>query len=356
MVQTTDARGKTISYTYDALNRKTGEYDAPVGSQSASNQLASWVYDNSNNAVPGMTDPIGHLTTETSYSGGAAYIEQQSGFNVFGESLGETVTIPSTEGALAGSYKFSHVYTGTTGLPLKDNYPQAGGLPAETVLRGYATNLDLPTTLNGLTGYAQGVTYDAYGRVNQETIGASPDLAYITDTYDPHTGNLTDQLVTRAVATACEPWTRRPTAYDLAGNITVPDQHPAGLGEHLRDPVLHLRPARPADRGLDRHRQLRQPSPRRRTRAMVGDNLGASSAYWTTWSYDAVGNRTSQVQHATSGGTDTTTSYSYNGNEAGQPGTLTGTNTTGGSTGSTSYGYDAAGNMTSATPARATRP
>ena len=81
---------------------------------------------------------------------------------------------------------------------------------------------------------------------------------------------------------------------------------------------------------------------------MVGDNLGASSAYWTTWSFDAVGNRTSQDQHSTTGGADTTTTYSYNGNGAGQPDTLTSTNTTGASgTSSTSYAYDAAGNMTS---------
>jgi RHS repeat-associated protein len=81
--------------------------------------------------------------------------------------------------------------------------------------------------------------------------------------------------------------------------------------------------------------------------SMVGDNLGASSAYWTTWSYDAVGNRTSQDQHSTTGGSDTTTSYSYNGNGASQPATLTATNTTGAATSSTSYSYDAAGNMTS---------
>ena len=94
LASTTDARGKTISYTYDALNRKTGEYDGP---SSASPQLASWVYDNSNN-VSGVTDPVGQLTTETSYSGGNAYTLQQTGFNVFGESLGQTLTLPSAEG------------------------------------------------------------------------------------------------------------------------------------------------------------------------------------------------------------------------------------------------------------------
>jgi YD repeat-containing protein len=64
LASATDARSKTISYTYDALNRKTGEYDGPSPS---SPQLASWVYDNSNN-VSGVTDPVGQLTTETSYS------------------------------------------------------------------------------------------------------------------------------------------------------------------------------------------------------------------------------------------------------------------------------------------------
>jgi hypothetical protein len=43
----------------------------------------------------------------------------------------------------------------------------------------------------------------------------------------------------------------------------VPDQHPAGRDRHRRDAVLQLRPARPADRRLDRHRQPPRPPPRR---------------------------------------------------------------------------------------------
>ena len=124
LTSTTDADGHTITYTYDALNRKTGEYDGPPTS---SPQMASWVYDNSNNAVPGMTDPIGQLTTETSYDGGNTYTIQQTGFNVFGESLGETVTMPSSRGRLAGTYTLTHTYTATTGLPLKDIYPASPG-------------------------------------------------------------------------------------------------------------------------------------------------------------------------------------------------------------------------------------
>ena len=342
-VQSTDARGKTISYTYDALNRKTGEYDAPVGSQSSSNMLNSWVYDNSNNAVAGITYPVGQLTTETSYSGGAAYTTQQKGFNVFGESLGETITIPSsTEGSVLGtSYTFSHLYTATAGLPLKDIYPAAGGLPAESVLYAYYSPLELPSTAGGLTAYSAGVTYDAYGRVNQETIGAAPSQAYISDTYDLHTGNLTDQLVTRQVATPAAV-DDQSYKYDPAGNITR--QASTRLGSSATsetqcftyDQLDRLSMAWTATDSC-------AATPSSSNSSTVGDNLGASSAYWSSWSFDALGNRTSQVQHSTTGGTDTTTSYGYNGNGASQPGTLT--STSGGSAGSTSYSYDTAGNM-----------
>jgi len=346
LVQSSDARGKTISYTYDALSRKTGEYDAPVASQSSSNELASWVYDNSNNAVSGMTYPIGQLTTATAYSGGAAYITQQKGFNVFGEPLGETITIPaSTEGSVLGtSYTFSHVYSTGTGLPIKDFYPSAGGLPAETVNHAYTSALDLPSTSVGLAGYAEGVTYDAYGRTEQEAIGGSPDLAYLTDTYDLHTGNLTDQLVTRAVATPANVDEQAYT-YDPAGNITRQVDTRLGASAtaetqcYAYDQLDRLSTAWTATDSC-------ATAPSSSNSSMVGDGLGAASAYWTSWSYDALGNRTSQVQHSTTGGQDTTTTYGYNGNGASQPSTLTSTSATGGSSGSTSYSYNTDGDMT----------
>ena len=158
------------------------------------------MYDNSN-AVAGVTNALGQLTTATAYRGGQAYTSQEKAFNVFGSSLGATVTIPGTEGALAGSYAFGHTYTSVLGLPLTDTYPAKGGLPSETVLHGYTGVLDLPTTLGGLAGYSQSVSYDAYGRVDQQTIGSSSSHAFVTNTYDPHTGRLTNQLVTRSTAT-----------------------------------------------------------------------------------------------------------------------------------------------------------
>ncbi|GAA1935109.1 hypothetical protein GCM10009753_80100 [Streptantibioticus ferralitis] len=359
LTQATDARGKTISYTYDALSRKTAEYDAPTSGQSSSNQLSAWTYDNSNNVVSGMKYPIGHLTTQTAYSGGAAYTTQAKGFNVFGESIGETVTIPSsTEGTTLGtSYTFLHTYSTTTGLPLKDVYPSGGGLPSETVTHGYAGALDLPDVLGGTNGYANGVVHDAYGRVQQETLGSvSGSQAWITNTYDIHTSRLTDQLVTRSTATPTNVDEQAYT-YDLAGNLT--HQASTRLGSssssetqcYQYDTLDRLTQAWTATDSC-------AATPTTGNSSTVGDNLDSASAYWTAWSFDPLGKglRTQQVDHSTTGGTDTTTTYAYDGNNAGQPHTLTATNTTGGTTVSTSASYDADGNTTTrTTPAAGTQ-
>ncbi|WP_308167765.1 RHS repeat domain-containing protein [Catellatospora tritici] len=346
-IQSTDALGKTVSTTYDALGRKTGRFLSTVAGQvpgAAGNQLAAWIYDNANNAVPTMGYPKGHLTTTISYAGGNTYTKQQSNYNVFGESTGITVTVPASEGNLAGTYTFTQLYTATTGLALKDVFPAAGGLPSETVLHGYSGALDLPNTLGGLTGYSQGTSYDAYARVTQQTLGAAPNLAYVTKTWDDHTGRLSDQLITRAVATPTNV-DEQAYRYDLSGNIT-------------RQVSTRLGSAASSETRCHTYDDLNQLSaswtatddcatwPSTPSHGMVGDSLGSSSAYWTSWEFDDLGDRSQQVQHAFTGGpsADITTGYTY-GTGGAQLHTLTGTTTSGGSTGSSSYTYDVAGNM-----------
>jgi RHS repeat-associated protein len=64
---------------------------------------------------------------------------------------------------------------------------------------------------------------------------------------------------------------------------------------------------------------------------------------------------TSSDQHATSGGSDTTTTNTYGGSSGG-PDALTASAASGGSTSTSAFGYDAAGNMTSSsTPANGTQ-
>ena len=339
VVQSTDGRGKTISYKYDALDRKVAEYDSAVSGQTSANQMASWVYDNSNNAVVGMVDPIGQLTTETEFTGGIAYTTQQNGFNAFGESTGETITIPTAEGLLGNPYQFSHTYSVTNGLLLHDVYPALGGLPAETVVHNYDNFLGLPLSVSGLAPYGTGVQYDAFSRPTQETLGSLPTNGTLTNAYDQHTGRLSDQLLQSTTAKIDE----QHYTYDPAGNLMIQQSTRNGA-------------ATPTETQCFAYNTLDQLSsawtatdncaaaPTDASHAMVGDSLGVSSAYWTTWSVDAQGDRQTQVQHAFTGGpaSNTTTAYTY-GTGTSQPHTLTATS--GATTGPTSYTYDAAGNM-----------
>ncbi|MEV4560294.1 RHS repeat-associated core domain-containing protein [Kitasatospora sp. NPDC049285] len=339
LVQTTDSRGKSVSTTYDALNRKTGTFAATYATKSSANQLAAWVYDNDNN-VAGVTNAIGQPTTATSYDKGQAYTTQASGFTTMGKSTGETITIPSTEGLLAKSYTFKHVYTTIKGLPYTDQSPAGGGLPLETVTRTYATAFDLPNgATSGTTGYTQGTSYDAFGRIEQSTLGTGSNLAYITNTFDPHTGQLTDQLTSRSNTGTPSDVDKQHYDYDLAGNTVR--QTSTRLGATTETQCFSY------DQ-LDRLTQAWTATdscalaPTALNHSQVGDAIGGG-AYWTDWQFDALGNRIGQTEHSTTGGADVATTYTYNGNGKGQAHTLTSS-----SNGST-FGYDTSGNTTQRT-------
>jgi RHS repeat-associated protein len=344
LATSTDADGHTISYIYDALNRKTGEYDGPT---SASPPIASWDYDNSNNAVPGMANPIGQLTTETSYSGGNAYTIQQAGFNPAGESLGETVMLPSSEGELAGNYALTATYDPDTGLPLKTAYPASPDgeeLPAETTLTGYNT-LNQPIGLNStLAGYVESVTYNASSQVQVQTLGNSDhaDEATVTDTYDPNTGNLlTSQVAPVVNPSDNPPFDATSYSYDASGDMIAETDTRNGTQTETQcfdyNTLDQLTQAWTAtdDCAAD---------PASNNGATVGDGV-PGGAYWSSWVFNPLGQRTSETDYNLTGGKNTVTGYSYNGNGDSQPNTLTGTSTTSPSgTSTASYSYDPDGN------------
>jgi len=333
LLQSADANARTLSWTYDSLNRKTAEYDAPVTGQAGTNLLDQWAYDNSNGAVPGMADPNGHLTTATSYTGGttgAAYTEQASGFNVFGEPTGETITLPPSEGTLGTSYNFTHTYKATSGLPYIDTYPASpgtGALPSEDVTHGYdiVNGLELPDGLAGLNSYQGTATYTALGQVGQEVIGTLTANAFITNTYDPHTGQLTDTNLNNTSISAT-PIDDTSYTYDPAGNpLTQTETRQSAATEtqcYTYDTLDRLTQAWTATDNCAVN------NPASDSGATVGDGI-AGAAYWTTWAYSPLGLRTRETGHGLSGTADTTTAYAYNGNGASQPDTLTSTSTTG---------------------------
>ena len=353
LLQSTDARGKTISYTYDALGRKTGEYDAPTALQSTSNQLDSWVYDNANN-VTGVANPVGKLTTATAYVSGNAYTTQARGFNAFGESTGEVITLPTSEGALGTSYTFTHTYSTGVGLPYRDIYPASpggGALPAETVTHGFTqvSGMDMVTGLSSALGsYQINTTFDAYGRLTQAILGANGTSAYLDNRYDPHTGRLSDsQLINNAVSSTI-PIDETAYNYDAVGNPTGQTETRNGTQAETQcyryDQLDRLTQAWTATDQC-------ATAPASGNSSMVGDGV-PGGAYWTSWQYNPDGTRKSETDHNLTGATDTATNYTYGGQATGCPAaagahTLQTAATTGpsGSTTNT-YCYDPAGNTT----------
>ncbi len=336
----TDAKGATVSFSYDALNRKTGEFD---GTSSASPPIDTYAYDNSNNAVAGMTDPIGQLTTETSFDhGGSAYTSQQKGFNAFGESTGQTWTIPAAQGALAGMYTSAATYTPVNGLPLTTSYPASpagGALPAETAQLTYTPGFDLPSGVRSTLGsYQVGTTYDTLSRPAVQELGSTTgSTALVTNTYDEHTGALSDTTVANSAVSAT-PMDDTSYIHDAFGNITSEVDNRSGTESEAQCYRFNtLDQLTEAWTGTDQCAA----DPAANSGATIGDAV-PGSAYWTSWAFNAIGERTNQTQHSTTGGANTVTSYAYN---TGQPNTLAGTSTTGpAGASSTSYSYDPDGN------------
>ncbi|MBR7833490.1 hypothetical protein KDL01_09450 [Actinospica durhamensis] len=349
VLQTEDARSEYVSYTYDKLGRKTAEYasdDVAADQAKAGAEVAAWVYDDSNGLAAISAYAKGHVTTEYSYSGGATYTLQYEGFNVFGESLEEAYTFPSTVTGLAGTYYIGHSYTANLGLPASTIYPTTTGpLATETVGYSYTGALELPNGVNGTGQYSQSTAYDAWGRVSSETIGstAATGEATLTNTYDPHTGALTEQLVTNATGNIDE----TTYAYDLYGNITKQLDERENTAADTETQCYQYN-------GLDQLSTAWTATdacatvPSQNSFSTVGDALGTASAYWDSWTYDNEGNRQTQDQHSlTSSAQDqiTTDTISSTNNEI--SGTTTSVNSA--QTASTTYGYDLAGNTDSRT-------
>lgn len=357
LLQSQDAEGNYVSYAYDQLGRETAEYAAPSSGQvnyasasSPGNETASWVYDNANDVVKSMADANGQVTTETSYANGYAYTIQQIGFNVFGESTGEVVEIPTgAPGSAMGSdYVFTNTYESINGTPLKSSYPAGGGLPSETVTYSTTSALDLPSAVGGLDGYAEQTSYTAYGQVAQTVIGAGSDEAAITDSYDPHTGNLTDQLVTRSGDAPIDgsytgaDLDNTSYTYNTASEITSEtDQRLDSSASTEKQCYSYTTQEQLAEAWTATDNCAATPTTT--SDATVGDALGTSSEYFESFTYNAAGQRTAQSALDPATGTFATTTYGYSPT---QPTALTSTSTTGAVTASTSYGYNADGDQT----------
>ena len=328
VLSTTDARGKTITYTYDALGRKTAEY-------SGSTELDSWTYD---------TLAKGQLTSSTAYYDGAEYTEAVTGYTASYQPTGTSVTIPSVEGALAGTYTTTNTYTPNVGLLNSTAYSADGGLSAETVSYSY----DLEGMLNafgGNTAYLDQTAYSALGQVQRTTTGLYGDQLVLTDSYDEGTQRLLQTTTNLQTLTAAEDTTSY--TYNDAGSITSISDAQYGGETDLQcfqyDNLQRLTQAWTDTGGTSTAGGTSVSGIGGCDDTTPSESaIGGAAPYWESYTYDLLGDRTSEVQHESSGNITQTLSYSSS-----QPNEVSALTTTGPSGASTEgYTYDAAGNTT----------
>lgn len=318
----TDARGQTVVHQYDLLGRRTRSHaDELTGPL-----LATWTYD---------TLAKGQLTSTTRYTDGNAYITRVTGYDAGYRATGRETVIPSIEEELAGTYQTSIDYH-PDGSIKSVTLPQLGDLPEETVFYFY-DDWGQPTETIGDQMYVTGSTYSALGELTQLQLGQPGDRVWQTLHYEAGTRRLSESVVQRELpgASYLEEVEYR---YDPAGNVLEIDTL---VEEQVRD------------RQCFDYDGLRRLTEAWSTTGSCADDpgsaVGGPAPYWTSYTYDEVGRRLSELQHGVDGGVDLLTSLSYPEGGQDQPHAPesvivtgpVGTVSTGGV-----YHYDAAGNTT----------
>ncbi|PYC84021.1 hypothetical protein C7C46_08050, partial [Streptomyces tateyamensis] len=350
----TDGRGQSLSFTYDQLSRPIGEF-AGTSTSDATKQLTSYTYD---------TLAKGYPTSSTRYVGGAsgsAYVQAVTGYNTAYQPTGSSVTIPASEGALAGTYALGSDYTANIGLLAHTNYPAGGGLAAESVGYGYDNaGLRVSSGSGRSTRYLNSVAYTPLGQTLQSTYGNPTTQFRTAQTWDDATRRLTLNSV--SIQTAPNPISATTLGYDQAGNIaTTRELQSTGGTDQAFDTQCFQYD------GLDRLAtawtdtagqtgatpgQLAKCS----TAGPAPATLGGPAPYWQSFSYNLLGDRTRQVKHDLTGNAakDITQTLAYPTNGT-QPNTLSSATTTGpGGTTTQAPTYDPAGNTTGRTTTGAT--
>ncbi|WP_331741061.1 RHS repeat-associated core domain-containing protein [Streptomyces sp. NBC_00055] len=283
-----DDRDITLTTEYDELGRKT---DTKQGDT----VLAKWTYD---------TLAKGQLTSSTRYVNGAAYTTATDAFNDRYQPTSTTATIPSAAGGLAGTYTWTYGYNPQTGALLWTLNPAVGDIPSERVTTNYNSD-DLPFRVSGQRGVLVANTmYDVFSRPNRLEFGATVgQKAYQTRIYDEHTGRVIQQITDRDLAPQRVDDTSY--SYDPAGNVTGVTTVSGQDAQKSTDTQCFTNDllGRLTEAWTAKTDCTADPS---------AATVGGPDAYWQSYGYDKVGNRTSQTEHATTTtASDATTTYTH---------------------------------------------
>jgi len=199
--QTTDGRGKTLSYHYDELNRKKTEYAAPWSAKpDSATELAAWSYDAASASDNKTTR--GLASSSTRYTQGGTqpgYVNQVNSYDAGGRPTSSSVIIPPIDGngALAGTYTTNNTYTPVIGLLYETDLPAAGGLPSESVYNSYNDDGLLLSTA-GNADYVAATQYDHDGKILSRTVGDYPYQVVQQNVFDAATQRVTNQYIDAA--------------------------------------------------------------------------------------------------------------------------------------------------------------
>ncbi|MFE0173687.1 RHS repeat domain-containing protein [Streptomyces sp. NPDC059002] len=321
-ISTTDARNITLSTGYDELGRKT-ELKKGTG------LLAKWTYD---------TVAKGQPASSTRYIDGQEYRSATTGYDDLYQPLSSTVTVPDGAGDLAGTYTWTFGYNKYTGQQEWMKHPKVGNLPSERQTTVYGEgNLPQTTTAGSIT-LVNSTSHDVFSRPVRTQFGVLGKRVYKTQVYDEHTGRMTRQTTDRDLAPQRIDDTTY--TYDDAGNVTGITTA-SGQDE-----------TKSTDTQCFTHDALGQLTEAWTAKADCGtapsaSTVGGPDAYWQSFVYDAIGNRTEQTDHKSGA----TTTYTQPEPKTGLPHAVQEATVKGGPDDGqkNTYGYDEAGNTTKRT-------
>ncbi|MER7761922.1 RHS repeat-associated core domain-containing protein [Streptomyces sp. NPDC097619] len=332
-----DARGVTLATTYDELGRKrTLRKGTTTGTK-----LAEWTYDT-------VTGGKGLPATSIRYDGSVSYTTAVTGYDESGDPTGTKVTVPSVVGEeeLAGTYTITGTNTPVSGLPATSAFSTTNtnattALPAETVTNKYGGQDLLKIVTSSLPQtYLTDARYTPFGELAQAQLGDFSKRVFQTLSYDTTTRQL-DNAITDREASGPKTLSDITYTYDDAGNITrITDKQNDATVED--DQCFTYDWAR-------RMTEAWTSGDDCATKPVNGSgtpNLGTVDPYWTSWTFTNTGQRATEKQHKAGPITaDTTRTYTYpTGTTAGHE--LKSVTATGGATGTDTYVFDDAGNMT----------
>jgi RHS repeat-associated protein len=298
LVETRTTPAGTVAYAYDALGRTTGTYRDRLGG----NPLTELTYDT---AVNGK----GQLATSTRVvrqdNADYRYTSAVQEYDPFYQPTASSLSIPSIEGLLAGTYE-AHVGYNPDGSLSGETYSAAGELPEEEVNYDYHELGPVNTSTGGYEGQTiRQVTkteYTRYGEAARLTLGTGTKRAWLSNYYDTSTRRFTRSIVDAEAPAPMQ--SDRHYTYTPAGTVTSIADTFAGDVQCFRyDQLQRMTDAWTPDRSTWSETEGCKQNP-------DTDALKGPAQYRHSYVYDKAGNRTKEIQHA-SGGNSTTRTFNY---------------------------------------------